>query len=113
MAFYKSLLAGVTEELRNSLLIFVVHTQCHYGWPLCLDGFPQVFYDVFQVLAGVTEELRNSLQIFVVYTQCCYSYQLCMDDLPCALRSISVARWHDSRNEEQSPNLCFAFPMPL
>ena len=60
------MLAGVTEGLKNSLLIFVVHSQCYYSWQLCPC---HVFYGVFQdVLTGVTEELRNSLLIFVVYT---------------------------------------------
>ena len=63
-------LAGVTEELKYSLLILLVYTQCYCKWQLCLDGFPQVFDGIFQMLAGVTEELRYSLLIFVVYTQC-------------------------------------------
>ena len=66
------MLAGVTEGLRNSLLIFVVCTQCYYSWQLCLDGFPQVFFGVFQALAGVTEELRNRLLILVVHSLCYY-----------------------------------------
>ena len=67
-------LAGVTEELRYSLLMLVVHTQYYHRWQLCLDAFPQVFYGIFQVLAGVTEELRFSFPICVVYTQCYYSW---------------------------------------
>ena len=69
------MLAGVTEELRNtcSLLILLVHAQYYNRRQLCLDGFPQVLHDVFLVLAGVTEGLRNSLLIFLVCTQCYYS----------------------------------------
>ena len=67
-------LAGVTEELRYSLLMLVVCTQCYYSWQLCVDGFPQVFYDVFQVLVGVTEELRYCLVMLVVHIQCYHSW---------------------------------------
>ena len=67
-------LAGVTEELRYSLLMLLVHTQFHHGWKLCVDGFSQVFYGVFQVLAGVTEELKYSLQLLFVHSQCYYSW---------------------------------------
>ena len=74
--------AFVTEELRYSLLMLVVHSQCYYSWQLCLDGFPQVFYGVFQVLAGLSEELRYSLPILVVYSQCYCSWQLCLDGFP-------------------------------
>ena len=63
-------LAGVTEELRYSLLILFVYTQCYYSWQLCLDGFPQVFYGIFQSLVSVTEELKYSLLILVVYAEC-------------------------------------------
>ena len=59
-----------------------VYTQCNYSWQLCLDGFPRVFYGIFQVHAGVTEELKYSLGIFVVYTQCYYKWQLCLDGFP-------------------------------
>ena len=73
------MLAGVTEKLRYSLLMLVVHSQCYYSWQLCLDGFLQVFYGVFQVLAGVTEEPKYSLLMLVVYAQCYYSRQLWLD----------------------------------
>ena len=43
-----------------------VYTQCYYSWQLCLGGFPQVFYGIFQVLAGVTEELKYSLLMLFV-----------------------------------------------
>ena len=43
-----------------------VYTQCYYSWQLCLGGFPQVFYGIFQVLASVTEELKYSLLILFV-----------------------------------------------
>ena len=76
------MLAGVTNELRNSLLIFVVDSKCYYSRQLCLDGLPQVFYGVFQVLAGVTIKGRGSLLVLVVYTQCYYSWQLCVDGFP-------------------------------
>ena len=75
-------LAGVTEELKYSLHILVVYTQCYDKWQLCLDGFPHVFYGVFQVLAGVTEGLKYSLVMLFVYTQCYYSWQLCLDGFP-------------------------------
>ena len=67
-------LAGVTEELRYSLLMLVLQTQSYHRWKLFLDGFSQVFQGVFQVLAGVTEELRYSLLIVVVQSQCDYSW---------------------------------------
>ena len=76
------MLAGVNEELRYSLLMLVVQTQCSYRWKLLLDGFSHVFQGVFQVLAGVNEERRYSLLIVVVQSQCDYSCQLCVDGLP-------------------------------
>ena len=54
------MLAGMTEELIHSLLLLFVYTQSYDSWQLCLDGFPQAFYGVFQVLAGVTEGLTYS-----------------------------------------------------
>ena len=85
------MLAVVTEELRNSVLMPVVYTQCYYSWQLCLDGFPQVFHGVFQVLAGVTEGLMNSLLICVVCTQSYHGRQLCMDGFPHLFFGISQA----------------------
>ena len=76
------MLAGVTERLKYSLVMLVVYTQCYNSWQQCLDGFPQVFYGVFQVLAGVTEELKYSLLILVVCTQSYDSRQLCLHGFP-------------------------------
>ena len=59
-------LAGVTEQLKYSLPMLFVYTQCYYSWQLCLDVFPQVFYGIFQVLASVTEELKYSLLMLFV-----------------------------------------------
>ena len=89
------MLAGVTEVLRYSLLIRLVHSQCYYSWQLCVDGFPPKFYGVFQVLAGVTEVLRYSLLMLVLWPQCYYSWQPVGSFSPSALRHISTAHWCD------------------
>ena len=36
-------LAGVTEELKYSLLMHLVQSQCYYSYQLCVDGFPHLF----------------------------------------------------------------------